>query len=194
KMPEKLLLTHEFTAIRPHRQTYRQTPRNFLRLYKHFPVFQFRHFYLAKVKFTPCFSFMRVLWNYLQPHRGLVFLSLLLAGISQVLALYDPVIFGKIIDQYATPPFTLSSEERVSGAIKLMLLAVAIALVSRLAKAFQEYFTNLVVQKFGVQIFNDGLKQTLRLSYQEYADQNSGETLSILQRVRRDTERFITAF
>jgi len=137
---------------------------------------------------------MRVLWNYLQPHRGLVFLSLLLAGISQVLALYDPVIFGKIIDRYATPPFTLSSEERVSGAIKLMLLAVAIALVSRLAKAFQEYFTNLVVQKFGVQIFNDGLKQTLRLSYQEYADQNSGETLSILQRVRRDTERFITAF
>src|SRR5690606_12176512 len=38
------------------------------------------------------------------------------------------------------------------------------------------------------------LKQTLKLSYQEYADQNSGETLSILQRVRRDTERFINSF
>ncbi|PIQ19929.1 MAG: ABC transporter ATP-binding protein, partial [Cytophagales bacterium CG18_big_fil_WC_8_21_14_2_50_42_9] len=75
-----------------------------------------------------------------------------------------------------------------------MLVAVVIALLSRLAKAFQEYLTNLVVQRFGVQIFNDGLKQTLRLSFQEYANQNSGETLSILQRVRRDTERFITAF
>jgi ATP-binding cassette subfamily B protein len=137
---------------------------------------------------------MRVLWNYLKPYRGLVILSLLLAGISQVLALLDPVIFGKIIDNYATPPFTLSPDERVRGALKLMALAVAIALLSRLAKAFQEYFTNRVVQKFGVQIFNDGLKQTLRLSYQEYADQNSGETLAILQRVRRDTERFITAF
>ena len=137
---------------------------------------------------------MRVLWNYLQPHRGLVILSLLLAGLSQVLALVDPIIFGKIIDNYATPPFTQSSEERVKGALWLMLLAVVVALLSRLAKAFQEYFTNLVVQKFGVQIFNDGLKQTLRLSYQEYADQNSGETLSILQRVRRDTERFINAF
>jgi ATP-binding cassette, subfamily B, bacterial len=137
---------------------------------------------------------MRVLWNYLQPHRGLVILSLLLAAISQVLALVDPIIFGKIIDNYATPPFTMTSEERVKGALWLMLLAVVVALLSRLAKAFQEYFTNLVVQKFGVQIFNDGLKQTLKLSYQEYADQNSGETLSILQRVRRDTERFINAF
>jgi ATP-binding cassette subfamily B protein len=137
---------------------------------------------------------MRVLWNYLQPHRGLVILSLILAGISQVLALVDPIIFGKIIDQYATPPFAITSEERVKGALWLMLLAVGVALLSRLAKAFQEYFTNLVVQKFGVQIFNDGLKQTLKLSYQEYADQNSGETLSILQRVRRDTERFINAF
>jgi len=137
---------------------------------------------------------MRVLLNYLQPHRGLVILSLLLAGASQVLALLDPVIFGRIIDNYATPPYTLSPEERVKGALWLMGLAVIIALLSRLAKAFQEYLTNLVVQKFGVQIFNDGLKQTLRLSYQEYANQNSGETLSILQRVRRDTERFITAF
>ncbi|WP_187263741.1 ABC transporter ATP-binding protein [Pontibacter beigongshangensis] len=137
---------------------------------------------------------MRVLWNYLKPHRGLVIFSLLLAGASQVLALLDPVIFGKIIDKYATPPYTLSPDERVEGALWLMLLAVAIALLSRLAKVFQEYLTNLVVQRFGVQIFNDGLKQTLRLSYQEYANQNSGETLSILQRVRRDTERFITAF
>ncbi|MDB5263958.1 MAG: transporter ATP-binding protein [Adhaeribacter sp.] len=137
---------------------------------------------------------MRVLLTYLRPHRGLVMLSLLLAGVSQVLALYDPVIFGKIIDNYATPPFMQSPDERVNGALLLMGLAVVVALLSRLAKAFQEYFTNLVVQKFGVQIFNDGLKQTLRLSYQEYADQNSGETLSILQRVRRDTERFITAF
>jgi len=137
---------------------------------------------------------MHVLWNYLKPHRGLVILSLLLAGASQVLALLDPVIFGKIIDNYATPPYTLSPDERVKGALWLMGMAVIIALLSRLAKAFQEYLTNLVVQKFGVQIFNDGLRQTLRLSYQEYANQNSGETLSILQRVRRDTERFITAF
>ncbi len=45
-----------------------------------------------------------------------------------------------------------------------------------------------------MQIFNDGLKQTLRLSYQEFEGQRSGETLSTLQKVRTDTERFINAF
>jgi ATP-binding cassette subfamily B protein len=137
---------------------------------------------------------MHILFNYLKPHRSLVIFSLLLAAVSQVLALLDPIIFGKIIDNYATPPFKLPANERVKGVLQLMLLAVAIAMVSRLAKAFQEYLTTLVVQKFGVQIFNDGLRQTLRLSYEQYANQNSGETLSILQRVRRDTERFINAF
>ncbi len=78
---------------------------------------------------------MRVLWNYLKPHRGLVILSLILAGISQVLALVDPIIFGEIIDKYATPPFTMTSDERVKGALWLMLLAVIVALLSRLAKA-----------------------------------------------------------
>ncbi|HEV7764627.1 MAG TPA: ABC transporter ATP-binding protein, partial [Thermoanaerobaculia bacterium] len=58
----------------------------------------------------------------------------------------------------------------------------------------QDYVVNLVVQKFGVQIFNDGIRQTLRLSYQEFMNQRSGETLSILQSVRIDTERFINAF
>ena len=58
----------------------------------------------------------------------------------------------------------------------------------------QEYVTRLVVQRFGTQIFNDGLRQTLRLRYQEFEDQSSGETLSLLLRVRRDTERFINAF
>ena len=52
----------------------------------------------------------------------------------------------------------------------------------------------MVVQRFGTQIFNDGLRQTLRLKFPEFEDQRSGETLSLLLRVRRDTERLINAF
>src|SRR5690606_12535563 len=52
----------------------------------------------------------------------------------------------------------------------------------------------LAVQRFGMQIFNDGLKQTLRLSFQEYEEQRSGETLSVLQKVKTDTERFVNSF
>ena len=45
--------------------------------------------------------------------------------------------------------------------------AAAIALLARLARTLQDYLLRLVVQKFGVQLFNDGLRQTLRLSFQE---------------------------
>src|SRR5690606_22419244 len=37
-------------------------------------------------------------------------------------------------------------------------------------------------------------RQTLRLTYQEYEELRSGETLSTLLKVRSDTERFINAF
>jgi len=137
---------------------------------------------------------MRILWMYLKPYRWLVVLSLFFAGISQVLALADPVIFGKIIDQYATHPGNQTEEELTSGALYWLLIAIAVAMLALLAKALGDYMTRLVVQKFGMDIFNDGLKQTLRLSYQEYGDQSSGETLSILQKVRTDTERFINSF
>ena len=120
--------------------------------------------------------------------------SLLLAGISQLLSLVDPIIFGKIIDEYATNPGTRTEDQLVKGVLWWLGVAIAIALLARIAKAFQDYFTRLAVQKFGMQIFNDGLKQTLRLSFQEFEEQRSGETLSVLQKVRTDTQQFINSF
>ena len=132
---------------------------------------------------------MRILWTYLQPHWRLGLLALLLAGIAQVLALVDPIIFGRIID--------LVTQRRPGGAdpmphvLRLLGLAVLVALLSRLAKALQEYVTRLVVQKLGVAIFNDGLRHLLRLKFQEFEDLRSGEMLALLQKVRADSERFI---
>ncbi|MBD2755325.1 ABC transporter ATP-binding protein [Spirosoma validum] len=137
---------------------------------------------------------MRVLWQYLKPYRWLAVLALALAGIAQILALVDPIIFGKLIDEYATHPGQKTDTDKVRGVLKLLAIAVGVAVLSNITKAFQEYVTRLVVQKFGTDIFNDGLKQTLRLSYQEFGDQNSGTTLSILQKVRTDTEKFINSF
>lgn len=137
---------------------------------------------------------MKILWNYLKPHKWLVVWSLLLAGVSQILIMTDPLIFGKIIDDYAGKTETRPEPELVRGVLFWLGIAVVIALLARLAKSFQEYVLRLVVQKFGMQVFNDGLKQTLRLSFEEYEEQRSGETLAVLQKVRTDTERFITAF
>lgn len=137
---------------------------------------------------------MAILWKYLKPYRGLAVSALILAGIAQILALIDPIIFGKLIDEYAAKGSPKTESEKISGVLQLLGLAVVVAILSNLTKAFQEYLTRLVVQKFGTDIFNDGLKQTLRLSYQEFGDQSSGATLSILQKVRTDTEKFINSF
>lgn len=130
----------------------------------------------------------------MRPHRALIFVSLLLAALAQLLNLIDPVIFGKIIDDYATNPGNRPQNELVRGVLYWLAIAIAIALLARAAKAFQEYTTRLAVAKFGMQIFNDGLRQTLRLSFQEFEESRSGETLSLLQSVKNDTERFVTSF
>lgn len=137
---------------------------------------------------------MDILWSYLKPYRNLIYLSLLLAGVSQVLTMIDPMIFGKIIDDYTANPRNLPEADLIKGVSLWLAIAVVVALLARVAKAFQEYVTRMVVQKFGMQVFNDGLKHTLRLTFQEYEEQRSGETMAVLQKVRTDTERFITAF
>lgn len=137
---------------------------------------------------------MKILWHYFRHQQKWVIWALGLAAIAQLLTLVDPVILGKIIDEYATNPRNLPQHELVKGALYWLVIAVIIALAARIAKAFQDYFTRLAVQKFGMQIFNDGLKQTLRLSFQEFEEQRSGETLSVLQKVKTDTERFVNSF
>lgn len=137
---------------------------------------------------------MRILWTYLRPYRWLILLSLTLAGVAQLLSLFDPIIFGKIIDGYAFNANSRPDSELVPGVLRLLALAVTLAILSRIANVMQGYVVNVVVEKFGVQIFDDGIRQTLRLSYEEFMTQRSGETLAILQSVRTDTERFINAF
>ena len=137
---------------------------------------------------------MHILWKYFRQQRWRVALALALAGVAQLLSLIDPIIFGKIIDDYATNPHNLPEKSLINGVLYWLGIAIAISIAARIARAFQEFFTRQAVQKFGMQIFNDGLKQILRLSFQEFEEQRSGETLSILQKVKTDTERFINSF
>lgn len=75
-----------------------------------------------------------------------------LAAIAQILELIDPIIFGKIIDNFAVNTDGRNQQELVNGVLRLLALAVGIALLARLAHAFTDYFTRLVVQKFGLSI------------------------------------------
>jgi ATP-binding cassette subfamily B protein len=130
----------------------------------------------------------------MKPHRWLILLSLLLAGTGQIMTMIDPMIFGKIIDNYALHPNGRPEKELVKGVSFWLAVAIGVAMIARLARSIQDFVMRKIVQRFGMQVFNDGLKQTLRLSFQEFEEQRSGETVALLQKVRTDTERFINSF
>lgn len=139
---------------------------------------------------------MKLLLSYLRPYKWLIALTLFMASINQVFSLLDPLIFGKMFDRYVTNPHENNQSQSafIWGVMGYLGMLIGVAMVSRIAKAFQDYFGNVVVQKFGADIFTDGLQHSLKLPYWDFEDQRSGETLSILTKVRTDTEKFITSF
>jgi len=159
---------------------------------------------------------MKILLRYLKPHKWLVALTLVLAAINIGFSLFDPIILGKLInlaDTQQTLPVPAQQfswhdylflrmdyinkngkQEHLYGVIWLLLASITVAMVSRIAKNFQDYFLNVVIQKFGAKVFTDGLQHAMKLPYQQFEDQRSGETLSVLTKVRSDVEKFMTNF
>lgn len=156
---------------------------------------------------------MKILLQYLRPYRWLVILTIVLAAINTGFSLLDPIIFGKMINlatfHQSTPAPGVKLElhdylflkqsytnqsgktEMRWGIIWLVIASITVAMISRIAKNFQDYFLNVIVQKFGAKVFTDGLRHAMKLPYQEFEDQRSGETLSILTKVRTDVEKFM---
>jgi ATP-binding cassette subfamily B protein len=137
---------------------------------------------------------MKTLLRYLKPHKWLLIASLFLATINQVFSLFGPAITGNILDQLVTHPNFFDKEKLLPrnlndylygtdiyhGVFYFLGLLIGSAMVSRIAKAFQDYVVNVITQKFGANIFTDGLQHSMALPFQEFEDQRSGETLSIL--------------
>ncbi len=136
---------------------------------------------------------MNLLYQYAKQYWKLFGIALLLAATNQIFSLLDPVIFRHVIDSYATKYHQYTQAQFIRGAGLLLLMAVGVAFVSRVAKNFQDYFVNVIVQRLGAKMYSDGIRHSLDLPYQVFEDQRSGETLGKLQKVRSDVERFITA-
>ncbi len=148
---------------------------------------------------------MKILFHYLKPYKWLVALVLFLAAVNIGFSLVDPIIFGKLVNlanhfannknEYDAERFFWSFKENPHyGVAALLIASITVAMISRIAKAFQDYFLNLITQKFGATVFTEGLQHAMKLPYQEFEDARSGETLSVLQKVRIDTEKFVAAF
>jgi ATP-binding cassette subfamily B protein len=136
---------------------------------------------------------MSLLLRYSKQYWKLILVALVLAATNQIFSLLDPLIFRHVIDGYATKYHQYTQSQFIHGAGLLLLAAVGVAFVSRVAKNFQDYFVNVIVQRLGARMYSDGIRHSLDLPYQVFEDQRSGETLGKLQKVRSDVERFITA-
>src|SRR5438270_10962176 len=150
---------------------------------------------------------MKILMQYLKPYKMLVTLVLFLAAMNIGFSLFDPIIFGKLVNlaflikksieihsPISSDSYYWSFTWKQPGVVYLLICSITVAMISRIAKNFQDYFLNVVVQKFGARVFTDGLKHAMKLPYQDFEDQRSGETLSVLQKVRTDTEKFMNYF
>lgn len=136
---------------------------------------------------------MKVLLSYLRKYWKLLALAMILAAINQIFSMLDPYILGKMIDKFGNNYKSLTQEEFFKGIGMALLMLIGVAMVSRIAKNFQDYFLNVIIQKTGADIYADGIRHSLELPYEVFEDQRSGETLGKLQKVRADMEKLLSA-
>jgi ATP-binding cassette subfamily B protein len=134
---------------------------------------------------------MKLLWHYLSNYKKIFIGALTLAAVNQIFSLLDPQIFRLLIDNYATKAGTLPPTAFMHGVILLLLAFVGVALVSRLAKNFQDYFVNVITQRTGAAMYADAIGHSFSLPYAAFEDQRSGELLQKLQKARADAQTFI---
>jgi len=124
----------------------------------------------------------------------LLLFALIMASINICFSLSDSIITGKLMQDCGVGLHKYEGNE--IGFLKSLSfwlgLSLGAAMISRITKNFQDYFTNVVIQRTGAQMYTDGIKKSLDLPYAEFEDQRSGETLSKLTKVRSDSEKLIT--
>ena len=137
---------------------------------------------------------MKLLYAYLKKHKMLLFFALLMAAINICFSLSDSVITGKLMQDCGVGIAKYKGQELnfIKSVGFWLGLSLGAAMISRITKNFQDYFTNIVIQRTGAEMYTDGIKKSLDLPYEEFEDQRSGETLSKLTKVRLDSEKLIT--
>ena len=137
---------------------------------------------------------MDLLFSYIKKHKTLLIIALIMSSINICFSLCDSIITGKLMQDCGVGILKYKGQELqfVKSLLYWLFLSLGAAMVSRLAKNFQDYFTNIVIQRTGAEMYTDGIKKSLDLPFEDFEDQRSGETLSKLQKVRTDSEKLIT--
>ncbi len=137
---------------------------------------------------------MQLLFDEVKKYKWLLALALFLATLNQVFSLLGPQIFRILIDNYASKVGEISRDEFMQGVLMFILLSMGAALASRIAKAFQDYYVNVIVQRSGTNLYAKSVSHAFSLPYSRFEDQRSGELLGKLQKARTDSQTLISNF
>lgn len=134
---------------------------------------------------------MNIFYFYLKKYWKLCVVVLILVLINQFFSLLEPYITQLLVDRYATHFRDFTQSAFLRGVGLLILAFVGTALVSRIAKNFQDYYLNTISKRSGADMYREGVKHSLALPYSIFEDERSGETLGKLQKARQDTENLM---
>jgi len=135
---------------------------------------------------------MKNILSFFKTEKLALGLALLAASINQIFSLLNPQVFGKIIDDYASNISQFTEREFIVGVSILLIIYIAFALISRIAKAFQDYLVSVVSEKIGTSLYANYVKKVFELPYKVFEDEQSGSLLQKMQKARDTTKNFIT--
>ena len=134
---------------------------------------------------------MKLLFDYIKKHKKALTLTLVFAAVNQTFSLVDPQVFRLVIDNYVSKIGSITTDDFLRGVGLLLLASVTAALISRIAKNFQQYYENVVAQRVGTELYAHSVAHSFSLPYAIFEDQRSGELLQKLQKARLDAQQLI---
>lgn len=138
---------------------------------------------------------MWFLSTYLRPYWKLLIAVLILASINQIFSLLNPQILRWLMDNYLVKAATgwFTTNQYVTWVLRWLGGMIGTAMVSRIAKNFQDYFVNVMTQKIGTSIYQDTIAHTFSLPYAVFEDQQSGQLLSKLVKAKESIQTYIAS-
>ncbi|MCI5050735.1 MAG: ABC transporter ATP-binding protein/permease [Candidatus Pacebacteria bacterium] len=134
---------------------------------------------------------MKTFLNYLGKHSKILSLALFFAAVNQIFSLLNPQVFRLVIDNYAAEFEAYTQSEFITGVGLLLLLYIGVALISRLGKAFQDYYVNVVSERVGTGMYNDSVAHVFTLPFKVFENEQSGSLLQKLQKARDHSKKLI---
>lgn len=134
---------------------------------------------------------MKLIWKYMRNYKKTLVIALFLATVNQVFSLLDIQVSRMVLDNYVLKASEFEAGVFVKGIFLLMALSFVLALVSRIAKSLQDYFSQSVTQKMGTNMYAKSVQHAFTLPYQLFEDQQSGELLQVLQKARDNAQELI---